>query len=273
MISEEERAELIRLLETAFGGEPGRDPPDHTPDYRERVPRRATAASRPARQVPAHEDLRVNRRERHTAVRSVTICMCRWVEYLALEADFHPPRFDASLEYSLATGELHLELFFLPQSPRMPPDVAVGRGPAQPRAFRVVQPPSIVLSSQRSRCILRGAPADQAALGRGERCWVVCLGLLALRDCISVASPVHVAAIAVVSAEDLNLPSEEENEHDDKRSTSRKWSWAGYLGLLRLAALVLPLAPTRSQDPDAPEPDGDGDGRLGASQRRRDPVC
>ena len=31
------------------------------------------------------------------AVRSVTICMCRWVEYLALEADFHPPRFDLYL--------------------------------------------------------------------------------------------------------------------------------------------------------------------------------
>lgn len=41
--------------------------------------------------------------------------------------------------------------------------------------------------------------------------------------------------------------------------TPKALSWTGRLGVLSLAALILPLAPTWAQKPDAPRPDGDRD--------------
>jgi len=41
--------------------------------------------------------------------------------------------------------------------------------------------------------------------------------------------------------------------------TPKALSWAGRLGVLGLAALILPLAPTWAQKPDTPAPDGDRD--------------
>src|SRR5208337_713145 len=41
--------------------------------------------------------------------------------------------------------------------------------------------------------------------------------------------------------------------------TPKALSWAGRLGVLGLAALILPLAPTWAQKADPPKPDGDRD--------------
>ena len=60
MISEEERSELILLLEHALGESRVESHRTHTPDYRERVLGEQSLLRDSARQVPAHADLRVD---------------------------------------------------------------------------------------------------------------------------------------------------------------------------------------------------------------------
>src|SRR5208283_5196538 len=52
--------------------------------------------------------------------------------------------------------------------------------------------------------------------------------------------------------------------------TPKALSWAGRLGVLGLAALILPLAPTWAQKPGTPAPDGDRDAAAAAVKPDRD---
>ena len=96
------------------------------------------------------------------------------------------------------------------------------------------------------------------ATPRGSRSYAA--ALLAALEFISGAPTAGVAAAAaVISGRGHVSFLKRRMRMIVQARTPKALSWAGRLGVLGLAALILPLAPTWAQKPDTPKPDGDRD--------------
>ncbi len=96
------------------------------------------------------------------------------------------------------------------------------------------------------------------ATPRGSRSYAA--ALLAVLEFISGAPTASVAvAAAVISGRGHISFLKRRMRMIVQARTPKALSWAGRLGVLGLAALILPLAPTWAQKPDTPKPDGDRD--------------
>src|SRR5271157_1470766 len=96
------------------------------------------------------------------------------------------------------------------------------------------------------------------ATPRGSRSYAA--ALLAALEFISGAPTVGVpAAAAVISGRGHVSFLKRRMRMIVQARTPKALSWTGRLGVLGLAALILPLAPTWAQKPDTPKPDGDRD--------------
>src|SRR5271157_6008186 len=107
------------------------------------------------------------------------------------------------------------------------------------------------------------------ATPRGSRSYAA--ALLAALEFISGAPTVGVpAAAAVISGRGHVSFLKRRMRMIVQARTPKALSWAGRLGVLGLAALILPLAPTWAQKPDTPAHDGDRDATAAAVKPDRD---
>src|SRR5271157_2164752 len=107
------------------------------------------------------------------------------------------------------------------------------------------------------------------ATPRGSRSYAA--ALLAALEFVSSAPTTGVAAAAaVISGRGHVSFLKRRMRMIVQARTPKALSWAGRLGVLGLAALILPLAPTWAQKPDTPAPDGDRDATAAAVKRDRD---
>jgi hypothetical protein len=96
------------------------------------------------------------------------------------------------------------------------------------------------------------------ATPRGSRTYAA--ALLAVLEFVSGAPTAGVAAAAAVISGRRHVSCLKRRMRMIVQArTPKALSWAGRLGVLGLAALILPLAPTWAQKPDSPKPDSDRD--------------